>query len=33
MAAADRGHDVRVLNTLRFSIDLSGNNPDLQFRG
>jgi len=32
-AALDRGHKVRVLNTLRFAIDLSGNEPDLQFRG
>ena len=32
-AAADRGHDVRVLNTLRFAIDLSGDEPDLQYRG
>jgi ribosomal protein S6--L-glutamate ligase len=32
-AAVDRGHDVKVLNTLRFSIDLSGETPDLQFRG
>jgi ribosomal protein S6--L-glutamate ligase len=32
-AARDRGHDVRVLNTLRFSIDLSGDEPDLQYRG
>lgn len=32
-AAVDRGHDVKVLNTLRFSIDLSGDSPDLQFRG
>src|SRR3954451_10492050 len=32
-AALDRGHDVKVLNTLRFSIDLSGDVPDLQFRG
>ncbi|RJS45535.1 RimK family alpha-L-glutamate ligase [Nocardioides cavernaquae] len=32
-AALDRGHDVKVLNTLRFSIDLSGDQPDLQFRG
>ncbi len=32
-AALDRGHDVKVLNTLRFSIDLSGDEPDLQFRG
>jgi ribosomal protein S6--L-glutamate ligase len=32
-AALDRGHDVKVLNTLRFSIDLSSSEPDLQFRG
>jgi ribosomal protein S6--L-glutamate ligase len=32
-AAQDRGHDVRVLNTLRFGIDLSGDEPDLQYRG
>lgn len=32
-AAVQRGHDVRVLNTLRFAIDLSGAEPDLQFRG
>ncbi len=32
-AAADRGHQVKVLNTLRFGIDLSGDEPDLQFRG
>jgi ribosomal protein S6--L-glutamate ligase len=32
-AAIDRGHDVKVLNTLRFAIDLSGDEPDLQFRG
>ncbi|MEV5000605.1 RimK family alpha-L-glutamate ligase [Nocardioides sp. LML1-1-1.1] len=32
-AALDRGHDVKVLNTLRFGIDLSGDLPDLQFRG
>jgi ribosomal protein S6--L-glutamate ligase len=32
-AALDRGHDVKVLNTLRFAIDLSGDEPDLQFRG
>jgi ribosomal protein S6--L-glutamate ligase len=32
-AAAQRGHDVKVLNTLRFAIDLSGPEPDLQFRG
>ncbi|GAA1132875.1 RimK family alpha-L-glutamate ligase [Nocardioides aquiterrae] len=32
-AALDRGHVVKVLNTLRFAIDLSGDEPDLQFRG
>ena len=32
-AAQQRGHDVKVLNTLRFAIDLSGEEPDLQFRG
>jgi ribosomal protein S6--L-glutamate ligase len=32
-AALDRGHTCKVLNTLRFSIDLSGDEPDLQFRG
>jgi ribosomal protein S6--L-glutamate ligase len=32
-AALDRGHQVKVLNTLRFAIDLSGPEPDLQFRG
>jgi ribosomal protein S6--L-glutamate ligase len=32
-AALDRGHKVLVLNTLRFGIDLSGDEPDLQFRG
>ncbi|HUF98462.1 MAG TPA: 30S ribosomal protein S6--L-glutamate ligase, partial [Ilumatobacter sp.] len=32
-AAEERGHTVRVLNTLRFSIDLTGDDPDLQFRG
>ncbi|WP_203336498.1 RimK family alpha-L-glutamate ligase [Nocardioides limicola] len=32
-AALDRGHEVKVLNTLRFAIDLSGETPDLQFRG
>ncbi len=32
-AALDRGHEVRVLNTLRFAIDLSTPDPDLQFRG
>ena len=32
-AAADRGHTVKVLNTLRFAIDLSRAEPDLQYRG
>jgi ribosomal protein S6--L-glutamate ligase len=32
-AALVRGHQVKVLNTLRFGIDLSGDIPDLQFRG
>ncbi|QWC84439.1 RimK family alpha-L-glutamate ligase [Nocardioidaceae bacterium] len=32
-AALDRGHQVKVLDTLRFGIDLSGSEPDLQFRG
>ena len=32
-AALDRGHTVKVLDTLRFGIDLSGKEPDLQFRG
>jgi ribosomal protein S6--L-glutamate ligase len=33
MAALERGHSCKVLNTLRFAIDLSGSEPDLQFRG
>ncbi len=32
-AAEERGHKVRVLDTLRFSIDLTGDEPDLQYRG
>lgn len=32
-AAAQRGHKALVLNTLRFAIDLSGDAPDLQYRG
>ncbi|GAA5160207.1 30S ribosomal protein S6--L-glutamate ligase [Ornithinimicrobium tianjinense] len=32
-AALDRGHEVKVLDTLRFGIDLTGDEPDLQFRG
>ena len=31
-AAAKRGHDVKVLDTLRFSIDLEKGEPDLYFR-
>ncbi len=31
-AALERGHEVRVLNTLRFAIDLSGAEPDLMYR-
>ncbi len=33
LAAIDRGHQCKVLDTLRFAIDLSGSEPDLQFRG
>ena len=33
LAAIDRGHECKVLDTLRFAIDLSGSEPDLQFRG
>jgi ribosomal protein S6--L-glutamate ligase len=32
-AAEDRGHETKVLNTLRFAIDLAGPEPDLQYRG
>ena len=32
-AAEQRGHTVKVLNTLRVAIDLSGEEPDLQYRG
>ncbi len=32
-AATDRGHTARVLNTLRFAIDLSRDEPGLQYRG
>jgi ribosomal protein S6--L-glutamate ligase len=32
-AAVQRGHRVKVLDTLRFAIDLSGAEPDLQYRG
>lgn len=34
MAASEqRGHQARVLNTLRFGIDLAGEQPDLLYRG
>ena len=33
IAALERGHDAKVLNTVRFGIDLTGGEPDLQFRG
>ncbi|MBT7429647.1 MAG: RimK family alpha-L-glutamate ligase [Ilumatobacter sp.] len=33
IAALERGHDCKVLNTMRFAIDLAGDEPDLQFRG
>ena len=32
-AASERDHEPRVLDTLRFAIDLSGDVPDLQYRG
>ena len=32
-AALERGHNCKVLNTLRFAIDLTTDEPDLQFRG
>ncbi|MDW3220414.1 MAG: RimK family alpha-L-glutamate ligase [Acidimicrobiales bacterium] len=32
-AALDRGHTIRVLDTMRFAIDLSHAEPDLQYRG
>lgn len=31
-AAVQRGHNVKVLNTLKFAIDLEQGNPDLYFR-
>jgi len=31
-AAIERGHDVKVLNTLRFAIELSHGDPNLHFR-
>jgi ribosomal protein S6--L-glutamate ligase len=33
VAALERGHEAKVLNTVRFGIDLTGGEPDLQFRG
>ncbi|MGI9606268.1 MAG: RimK family alpha-L-glutamate ligase [Acidimicrobiales bacterium] len=33
MAAIDAGHQVRILDTLRFAIDLSGDEPDLHYSG
>ena len=33
LAALDRGHEVDVLDTLRFAIDLASDDPDLQYRG
>ena len=32
LAAEDRSHEVQVLDTLRFAIDLAGAEPDLQYR-
>ncbi|MBT2486062.1 MULTISPECIES: RimK family alpha-L-glutamate ligase [unclassified Microbacterium] len=32
-AALQRGHNVKVLNTLRFAIDLTSDEPDLHYRG
>ncbi len=32
-AAIKRGHNVKILNTLKFSIDVAQNTPDLYFRG
>ena len=32
-AAEERNHKVRVLDTLRFAIDLTGDEPDMQYRG
>ncbi|MFV0316393.1 MAG: RimK family alpha-L-glutamate ligase [Microthrixaceae bacterium] len=32
-AAAERGHRTKVLDTLRFAIDLAGDEPDLMYRG
>gem|GEM_PF-1281622 len=32
-AAIEAGHQVRILDTLRFAIDLSGDEPDLHYSG
>ncbi len=32
-AAGDAGHQVRILDTLRFALDLSGTEPDLYYSG
>ena len=32
-AAEERGHDVKVLDTLRLAIDLAGDEPDMLYRG
>lgn len=32
-AALEAGHQVRILDTLRFAIDLSGDDPDLHYSG
>lgn len=32
-AAVQRGHDVKVLDTLKFAIDLTADEPDLHYRG
>lgn len=32
-AAIDAGHQVRILDTLRFAIDMSGEEPDLHYSG
>lgn len=32
-AALERDHECKILNTMRFAIDLSESEPDLQFRG
>ena len=32
-AATERGHKVRILNTLRFAIDVATGKPDLYYHG